>query len=369
MPIKRKTVNLAVSGNALNATDSSTGLATTDAGVQGEDGAVWFSAAIPEDWRDLTCRLQILAVNGNYDESGLPVDNVISMPVRQGVAVPGNLTVSLIGSTDSGVRRTADCRDLIVSPSGIAQNAVSKYCPQDFETLKTEVDTEVVHRITGSGGALVTKTDSTTYDVNVTGTGGDMLQANYANGSGLSNLNKVDRAVYAESAGTAGTASAAAEAACASGAKPGSALETQITSLQTQPDCGLKDAPPRPVPNTPNTPRTFDTEFFDTDGMFDKSADPSRLCCKTAGYYVIHGYLSFPAGAATGVRDIFIQVNGGTHHGEIEVPPSAGDYTQLSVETILYLNSGDFITLGCYQSSGSGINAENAAIQAVLIRR
>jgi len=58
----------------------------------------------------------------------------------------------------------------------------------------------VVRMITGSGGALVTQTSDDTYNVNVTGTGGDMLQTNYANGTGGSNLNKNDHAIYSDNA-------------------------------------------------------------------------------------------------------------------------------------------------------------------------
>ena len=247
MPVKRGIINLAVNGNMLVATDAATGQPPADAGLQGEDGAIWLHIDIPAEWQDLTVRLKVIAINGAYDESLTPVNSMIDMPLRQGVTVPGTLTVSLQGSDDSGLRRTADPKSLMIKPAAVPANAIPSLLPLDFEALKEVVDTQVVHIITGSGGALVTKTDDTTVNINVTGAGGDMLQANYANGNvnnantvdvsksakaaqsgsaletviaakmptatyaagtGSVNTNKVDHAIYADSAGTATTQTA-----------------------------------------------------------------------------------------------------------------------------------------------------------------
>jgi microcystin-dependent protein len=194
MPVLRKTINLTVSGNALIATDSVTGLATNDAGVQGEDEAILFHVAIPTDWQDLSVRLKIISQDGGYDFSDLPVTNVISMPLKQGLTMcSGRLTVSLIGSTASGIRKSVDCKTLLVAASA-----------QEIEQVDNIYPYPVRH-ITGSGGALVTQTSNDTYNINVTGTGGDMLQSNYANGSGQSSANPVDKAIYSNSSGSSQT--------------------------------------------------------------------------------------------------------------------------------------------------------------------
>lgn len=235
MAVKRKTINLAVEGNTLVATDAETGLPATDAGVQGEDGAVWLHVEVPEDWRDLSVRLQVMASSGDCDVSGLPLAGVIDMPLRSSVTVPGKLIVTLTGTSPEGVRRTAECGSLNITASSCPVDAVSDVYPLAFENLAKEVATGVVHKITGSGGAKVTKTDDTTYNIDVSGTGGDMLKANYAAGLGASNPNTVDRALYADTtgevenakhAGTADTAAAAVSAA------EGSELESAINSKQ-----------------------------------------------------------------------------------------------------------------------------------------
>jgi hypothetical protein len=207
MPVLRKTINLTVSGNTLLAADSVTSLSTSDAGVQGEDEAVLFHVAVPTDWQDLSVRLKVMSQDGGYDLSDLPVANAISMPLRQGLTMAsGRLTVSLIGSTTAGVRKSADCKTLIVAASAQEIDPISHIYPYP------------VRHITGSGGALVTQTDNETYNVNVTGTGGDMLQANYAKGTGQANANKTDHSIYSDGSGSAASAAV------------GSALETVIAS-------------------------------------------------------------------------------------------------------------------------------------------
>ncbi len=238
MPVKRETINLNVSGNELNATDADTGLVTTDAGFQGEDGAVWLHVIIPEDWQDLSVRLQILAQSGDIDESGLPLSGVIDMPMRSTVTVPGRLTVTLTGSSADGVRRTAQCQSLIVAPEDCQIDPIPDVYPLAFENLCDEVANGVVHTITGSGGAKVTQTSGTSFDINVTGVGGDMLQENYAAGTGASNTNIVDHAAYADVTGTANSAtnaenaSSADHATSADNAASGSPLETALNARQ-----------------------------------------------------------------------------------------------------------------------------------------
>lgn len=199
MPVLRKTINLTVNGNTLVATDSVTGLATTDAGVQGEDGAVSFHVAVPSDWQDITTKLQIISQSGGYDESGAAVGGTIDMLLRQGVTLsPGRITVRLAGTTTSGVRKTADCKTLMIAASDILPDLINHNYPYP------------IHKLTGSGGALVTQTSNDEWNVNVSGTGGDMLQANYANGSGIANANKVDHAIAADNAANADNAVTAA---------------------------------------------------------------------------------------------------------------------------------------------------------------
>jgi lysophospholipase L1-like esterase len=188
MSILHKTISLTVLGNTLTVMDGMTGLPTTDAGVQGEHGATMLHVAIPTDWQDLTVRLKVIASNGAYDESDLPVDNVINMYLRQGVTIPGNLVVSLVGSGSDGVRKTADCKTLRIMTSAIEVELVNRNYPYPIKHL------------TSSGGVVVEQTSNDTWNVDASGFGGDMAHANYANGSGEANINKVDNAIHADKA-------------------------------------------------------------------------------------------------------------------------------------------------------------------------
>lgn len=235
MPVERKTINLEVKDNSLVATDAATGLAASDAGVQGEDGAVVLHAAVPDDWADLDVRLQVLSPSGSCDESGLAAAGTVDLPLRAIVTAPGRLSVALTGVGKNGVRRSAACDGLFISEQDCPVDPVAQLYPTAFESLSETVAHDVVHRLTGSGGAKVTRTDDTTYNIGVSGTGGDMLAANYAAGAGKSNADTVDHALYADTTGAVEStahADRADSAAAAETAAPGSALETELNSKQ-----------------------------------------------------------------------------------------------------------------------------------------
>ncbi|HEX2939213.1 MAG TPA: phage tail protein [Ruminiclostridium sp.] len=235
MPVKRKTINLNVVSDKLMATEPGTGNPVTDAGFQGEDGAAWLHAIIPDDWSDLRVRLQVASLSGDCDESGLPLAGVIDMPLRANVTVPGRLNITLIGVSEDGIRRTAECNSLFISEIDCPADPVTEIYPAAFENLCNVVEHNVIHKITGSGGALVTKTDDTTYDISVVGTGGDMLALNYASGTGKLNKNTIDHAAFADKAGiveTAENAENAVTAQTALNAAAGSALESTLNSKQ-----------------------------------------------------------------------------------------------------------------------------------------
>ncbi|CDZ24650.1 hypothetical protein CCDG5_1540 [[Clostridium] cellulosi] len=236
MSVRRKVINLKVDSEAqLIATNPETGEIETDAGFQGEDGAVWLHAEVPDDWSGLRVRLQVTASSGECDLSGLAVDGVIDMPLRKNVTVPGRLAVALIGISEEGIRRTAECNTLYITEMHCPVDPAAEVYPTAFENLCNIVEHNVVHKITGSGGAKVTKTGETTYDINVSGTGGDMLASNYAAGIGKSNTNTTDHALFADTAGTVETAlhaQSADTAATAADAAPGSNLESALNSKQ-----------------------------------------------------------------------------------------------------------------------------------------
>lgn len=153
------TVNLNVSGNSLEATNAATGQAVTEVGVQGEDGAVVLHADVPEDWADLTVKLQLIAEDGTFDESDAAVTKTVGgvtstaldMPIRRGVTVPGRLTAILVGTDGAGIRLTADCV-LTIAPSESSSSPMLKFYPQDFKTLQAGFDAIATKRKLGENG-------------------------------------------------------------------------------------------------------------------------------------------------------------------------------------------------------------------------
>jgi hypothetical protein len=200
MPVKRKIVSLSVSGNSLLAAD-------TDAGVSGEDGAVWLHAQIPEDWQDLNCVLQVIAENGNYDVSGTPVSGIIDMPLRQGVTVPGKLVISLIGTTPDGVRKSIDCKSLSVTQSDTGGTLAANENPVLLEQLIEKINTAAAS-VSDSAAAAAADADTA------------VAQASGAGMSAINAENSAERAKASENnaASSAANASISANATLAQAA-------------------------------------------------------------------------------------------------------------------------------------------------------
>lgn len=235
MPVLKRTVDLIISGDEIKAVDEKTGLECNDAGVEGEDSAVILKAKLSDEWTDLAARLSVTASDGTAELSGLAENGELVLPLRSRVTVPGKLLVTITGSSQDGIKRTLTFDGLEVKPNAAPTDPIKELYPIAFDRLENEVKTQVVRSITGSGGAAVTKTGDTSYNIAVTGTGGDMLTANYACGSAGENHNAVDRALYADTAANvaaAENAEKAKTAAFAQNFEEGSALAKAIQSKQ-----------------------------------------------------------------------------------------------------------------------------------------
>lgn len=235
MPILKRTIDLLILGDEIKAVDEKTGLECSDAGIEGEDSAVILKAKLPEEWTDLATRISVTASDGTVELSGLAENGEIILPLTARMTVPGKLLITLSGSSQEGIKRTALFDGLEIKPAATPTDPIKELYPTAFERLRNEVKTQVVKSITGSGAALVTKTGDTSYNIAVTGTGGDMLTENYANGSGKDNINAVDRALYADRAAVVASAEnceKANTAVFAQNYEEGSALAKSIQAKQ-----------------------------------------------------------------------------------------------------------------------------------------
>jgi lysophospholipase L1-like esterase len=104
---------------------------------------------------------------------------------------------------------------------------------------------------------------------------------------------------------------------------------------------------------------SFSTEDNDTDGIFD-IASPTRLTCKTAGFYNLFATANF-ASNATGFRVVTFRVNGSLYIGQNYQNAVNGISHYTSVSTACYLNVGDYVEVQVYQTSGALLSLSNAS--------
>lgn len=103
---------------------------------------------------------------------------------------------------------------------------------------------------------------------------------------------------------------------------------------------------------------TWDTEAFDTDGIHDTVTNNSRFTVVTAGYYSVYAQVEW-GGSATGVRDIFVRVNGVAtdylrkHEG---TAPASNQTEQTSGIIPVRLGVGDYFEFYVNQTSGGALS-------------
>jgi hypothetical protein len=124
------------------------------------------------------------------------------------------------------------------------------------------------------------------------------------------------------------------------------------------------------VPNATDTPIVLETEAWDTDGMHDLVVNNARVVAKTAGLYLVSGFVQWLPNA-TGFRQLSVRVNGApTALGAARASaPSGTDDTNQLVVGHLLLAAGDYVELFAYQTSGAPLafRVSSARLDAALI--
>ena len=116
------------------------------------------------------------------------------------------------------------------------------------------------------------------------------------------------------------------------------------------------------------TPLSWDTEVYDTDGLWDVAA-PTRFTCQHEGYYMAGGsvLLNASAGSWRAGRMFFgINLNAGTYVGAHEHYINGSTFNIIDVTSgMFWMNKGDYITLDFYhdQVDAKTISAATAANQ------
>lgn len=103
------------------------------------------------------------------------------------------------------------------------------------------------------------------------------------------------------------------------------------------------------------TALTFNTELFDVGSMHSTAANTDRLTCPVTGVYVVTGHVSFQTGT-TGVRHLYIRLNGTNSLAIQETNALGAGVTVLSVSTLFRFTALDYVQLLVFHTQGSAIS-------------
>lgn len=107
------------------------------------------------------------------------------------------------------------------------------------------------------------------------------------------------------------------------------------------------------IANTTVTPVTWQSIVFDTAGLVDLVAHPTRITL-TAGYWLVGACVAW-AESAAGTREVSIAVNGVDDPVTLAgtgFPLTAADFPVLTGASVYHFADGDYIELNVWQSSG-----------------
>ncbi len=113
------------------------------------------------------------------------------------------------------------------------------------------------------------------------------------------------------------------------------------------------------ISNTTDTAITLNSERYDYGNLHSTVTNTSRLTAQAGGVYHISASANFAANA-TGLRVIYIRLNGTTDICGQSSPGSASNSTSLSVNTLYYLNAGDYVEMYVYQASGGNLSINSS---------
>lgn len=141
---------------------------------------------------------------------------------------------------------------------------------------------------------------------------------------------------------------------------PGGSPELQIITMNKLfASCRVYNDADISVGNGAFEALTFNSEYFDTDGMHSTVSDTSRITLVTAGTYLVGGNVYFNANA-TGIRRIQIQLNGATviAYSAMDIDSSTAHI--MTVSTIYAFSANDYVELYAYQNSGGALDVKAA---------
>jgi len=136
-------------------------------------------------------------------------------------------------------------------------------------------------------------------------------------------------------------------------------LNTAVNTIENSfgKSAGINRSTNQTVPNNTQVDVSFDVKKWDYDNMVDLTTYPTRLTCKTAGLYLLTGFLVYNANI-TGRRVIGISINGSTIAVSVSQMPvtDSGLGTNMGCACLYFLNVNDYVTLISKQASGGNLD-------------
>lgn len=133
-------------------------------------------------------------------------------------------------------------------------------------------------------------------------------------------------------------------------------------SGNSKPMCRVYNSAALSVATATNTVLTMDSERYDVGSCHSTSSNTSRLTVPAGcgGIYHIGGVAMFAANA-TGVRAIWLMLNGATRIVQQAQPASSATDQSITVSCDYKLTAADYVELYVYQSSGGLLNINSSA--------
>lgn len=105
---------------------------------------------------------------------------------------------------------------------------------------------------------------------------------------------------------------------------------------------------------------SWSVESYDVGSMTTGSGTTmATVPANRAGKYLITSTIQFQANG-TGARTVLVNVAGATKVRQSNAAAGAGNPTRVSISTVQQCASGDTITIGVFQDSGSALNIESS---------
>lgn len=134
-----------------------------------------------------------------------------------------------------------------------------------------------------------------------------------------------------------------------------------IDRILSMPRASIYDNAGQTIATGTGTLIQWDSMEYDTDDMWRSGFN--GLTCRTTGLYAVTCSLTWAANT-TGIRQLFLEVNGTTTYPLDVEPASASGTTSNSGSDQIVLNAGDVLQATCAQNSGGNLNLNGGTLSA-----